>query len=109
MIGNSPDVNLTLERIESSGLDASEKSFLSQWLGQESRLGDIQKRQKEYVEHARENMRGKSFETIKRDFVRAPLSTISQLSPITGLAIGAGIIYGLVRLLVGQGKLSKFF
>ncbi|MCB9807507.1 hypothetical protein H6768_06610 [Candidatus Peribacteria bacterium] len=54
-------------------------------------------------------MYGKSFETIKRDFVRAPLTTISQLSPVTGLAIGAGIIYGLVRLLVGQGKLSKFF
>jgi hypothetical protein len=100
VIGNSPDVNLTLEKIEASSLSPSEKSFLSQWLGQEGRLGGIQNRQKDYVEHARANMYGKSFETIKRDFVRAPLTTISQLSPVTGLAIGAGIIYGLVRLLV---------
>jgi len=28
---------------------------------------------------------------------------------MAGLAIGSAIIYGLVRMMVGEGKLSKFF
>lgn len=109
VLGTNTDVNLTQDKIEKSSLSASEKSFLSQWLGQEWRLWNIQEEQREYVERARENTKWKSFETIKRDFIRAPLTTISQLSPVTGLALGAGIIWGLVRLFVGEGKTSKFF
>ena len=39
----------------------------------------------------------------------APLTTLMQVSPMVGLAVGAAIIYGLVRAMVGEGKLSKFF
>lgn len=108
-IGTNPDTTLTEDVIKNSSLTNEEKTFLSQWLGKEEKLGDIQTRQRDYVERARENTRGKSWETIKKDFAKAPLSTMMQISPMAGLAIGAAIIYGLVRMMVGEGKLSKFF
>lgn len=108
-IGTNPDTTLTEDVIKNSSLTNEEKTFLSQWLGKEEKLGDIQTRQRDYVERARENTRSKSWETIKKDFAKAPLSTMMQISPMAGLAIGAAIIYGLVRMMVGEGKLSKFF
>lgn len=108
-IGTNPDTTLTEDVIKNSTLTNAEKTFLSQWVGKEERLGDIQTRQRDYVERARENTRGKSWETIKKDFAKAPLSTMMQISPMAGLAIGSAIIYGLIRLMVGEGKLSKFF
>lgn len=70
IVGTSPDINITAERIESSGLSPSEKSFMSLWLNKDVRLGDIQARQQKYVEQATENAKGKSPETLKRDFNR---------------------------------------
>ena len=70
IVGISPDINITLERIEKSNLSPSEKSFMSLWLNKDIRLGEIQGRQRDYVERAKENARGKSPETLKRDFHR---------------------------------------
>lgn len=43
---------------------------MSLWLNKDVRLGDIQARQQKYVEQATENAKGKSSETLKRDFSR---------------------------------------
>lgn len=67
-IGTNPDTTLTEDVIKNSSLTNEEKTFLSQWLGKEEKLGDIQTRQRDYIERARENTRGKSWETIKKDF-----------------------------------------
>lgn len=109
VIGASPDVTLTTQRIDKSNLTNEEKTFLTQWVGQESRLWDIVTRQRDYVERAMQNTRGKSSETLKRDIARAPLSTMMQISPMTGLAVGAAIIYGLMRLMGMNGGIAKFF
>jgi hypothetical protein len=102
-------VTLTTQRIDKSNLTNEEKTFLTQWIGQESRLGDIMTRQRDYVERAMQNTRGKSSETLKRDIARAPLSTMMQISPMAGLAVGAAIIYGLMRMMGMNGGIAKFF
>jgi hypothetical protein len=107
-IGTNPDTTLTEDIIKNAPLTNEEKTFLSQWVGKEERLWDIQIRQREYVERARENTRGKSWETIKKDFWKGKLSTIMEISPVAGLAMGAVLIWVLVRYFVGEGKLSKF-
>lgn len=69
-IGTNPDTTLTDTVIKNSTLTNEEKTFLSLWVGQDVRLGDIQTRQRDYVERAKENMKGKSPETLERDMHR---------------------------------------
>lgn len=38
IVGTSPDIVITAERIEKSGLSPSEKSFMSLWLDKDVRL-----------------------------------------------------------------------
>jgi len=53
-------------------------------------------------------MRGKSTETLKRDFQRDAFGTIANMSPILGAAITAGIIWGMLRMVLGKdSKLAK--
>ena len=53
-------------------------------------------------------MRGKSTETLKRDIQRDTIGAISNMSPVLGAAITAGIIWGMLRLILGKdSKMAK--
>lgn len=105
IVGTSPDIAINAERIEKSNLSPSEKSFMSLWLNNDVRLWDIQARQRDYVERARENIKGKSPETLKRDFHRDALWTLAKVSPL----IGAGAFVAIFGILLATiwGKESK--
>lgn len=109
IVGISPDINITLERIEKSNLSPSEKSFMSLWLNKDIRLGEIQGRQRDYVERAKENARGKSPETLKRDFHRDAIWTLAKINPLLGAGIFVGLFWGILAMVWGKdSKLAKF-
>lgn len=110
IVGTSPDINITAERIESSSLSPSEKSFMSLWLNKDVRLGDIQARQQKYVEQATENAKGKSSETLKRDFSRDAIWTLAKMNPLLGAGLFVGIFWGILAMIWSKdSKLAKFF
>lgn len=109
IVGTSPDIKITAERIEQSGLSPSEKSFMSLWLDKDVRLWDIETRQRDYVERAKENMKGKSPETLKRDFHRDAIWTLAKVSPMLGAGVLVGLFWGLLAMIWGMdNKLAKF-
>lgn len=90
IVGTNPDINITAERIRNSNLSPSEKSFMSLWLDKDVRLGEIQSRQRDYVERAIENAKGQSAETLKRDFNKDAIGTLAKMNPLltAGLFVG---------------------
>ncbi len=109
IVGTSPDIAITAERIEKSNLSPSEKSFMSLWLNKDVRLWDIQARHRDYVERAKENIKGKSPETLARDMHRDAIWTLGGISPLLGAGIFVGLFWGLLAMALGkESKLAKF-
>jgi hypothetical protein len=106
-IQKNPNQILSPEEIKKSNLTAPQKSFLLAWRDRKNdeSLINIQNNQKNYVENARESIKGKSPEQHIQELGDRPFSKSMEL--FAGGAIGIGLLLFAAYQLFG-GKSGTF-